>query len=447
MSPIYSGEIETAPEGQDISSLGHTSWGAMLGNEVKRTFGESPIAKLVGMSELSAANGVPPEIGGLEGAALGPSPDEYRKIFTDTPEIGTAEAKARVKAAGLDSVVHLPDAPTMKSGALDIMLQRARTDQERSAKIAEGPSGLISGAFDKGTSLLVSAVDPLNIAVGMIPIMGEARYGQLLASAGSNVVARAGVRAGVGAAQGAMFSTAMTPVDWLANTQEGRDYGMSEALHSILYGAGTFGLMHVAGGGGADLYRAARGRPLYPFAPGELKGQEIASNADLAHGVADVTRPSAGDGVQALSPTNEVTVRDVVGEAPDRLAAGLPPRAMEDLMQTSLAQLKRGEPVKAADVLEAAARIDLDIAQALEPERIRGATIEHEGKIYEAANHADAIAKLETERGVRLDDISDQTVSAGFVTTKGRVVDREEALGIARREEQHSPDSASRPSR
>lgn len=75
-----------------------------------------------------------------------------------------------------------------------------------------------------------------------------------------------------------------------------------------------------------------------------------------------------------------------------------------------------------------------DAAQALlggAPERIISATVEHRGVIYEGVNHASALQRLESENGVRLDDISDDALSAGFKTSRGRIVSREEAATIA----------------
>ena len=61
-----------------------------------------------------------------------------------------------------------------------------------------------------------------------------------LMAAGENALKRLGVRAGVGATQGALFSAAMQPLTAYAHTQEGRDYTMVDALHAVLMGAGLF---------------------------------------------------------------------------------------------------------------------------------------------------------------------------------------------------------------
>jgi hypothetical protein len=416
--PVYSGELETAPEGQDISSLGPTSFGTMVGARARQAVSESPTAQLFGLNELAAANGMPPDLG-VPGV---PPPAELTQVFQDQPDIPIEEARSRVKSANLDSIVHLPDQPTMKAGALDIMINRARDDQERQAKIAEGPGGFLAGAFDVGTSLAVSAVDPLNLAVGMIPIMGEARYGKMLAGAGENLFTRAAVRGGVGAAQGAMFSTVMTPLDWLSHTQEGRDYGMNDALRSILYGAGTFGLMHVAGGAAGDIGRMVRGRALYPFGPGEPHDAGVPTSSEMPHvGSAESLYPTSSaesllEAPAASAATSEASWEAAAGgasEAPaDHAEVGgeaasgepqptpalakaarlgesvplgtewnpvdilpdLPPRVNEDLMRGAIAAMAEGKKVPASEMLEIGAQTDPRIADALDTMQAGAAT-------------------------------------------------------------------------
>src|SRR5262249_8950021 len=132
-----------------------------------------------------------------------------------------------------------------------------------------GPQGFVPSALQVGTSFLVGAVDPINIAAGFVPVLGELRYGKLLVSAGESALGRAAIRAGVGAAQGAAGPARLELLDWWAHTQEGRDFGMSDVLHNVLFGAALGGGLHAAGGFAADVYRGARGRPLYPFGRGE----------------------------------------------------------------------------------------------------------------------------------------------------------------------------------
>jgi hypothetical protein len=62
---------------------------------------------------------------------------------------------------------------------------------------------------------------------------------------------------------------ALEPLDWYSHTQEGRDFGMSDVLHNLVFGAALGGALHSVGGGIADVLRRRRGEAVYPFGPGE----------------------------------------------------------------------------------------------------------------------------------------------------------------------------------
>lgn len=234
------------------------------------------------------------------------------------PEIPMADAKQQVKGAGLERELTLPDQPTIRQNVLGIMMQRARDRAETASILSRAPTG--AGALDFGTSMIAQSLDPINIAAAFIPIVGEARYAKLMESAGESFLARAGVRTGVGFAQGAVFSAATQPIEYYAATQEGRDYGMSDALRSVMMGGMTFGAMHFAGGAAADIYRSANGRALFPFGPGE---------------------PAA-------------TTSDA-----------LPSRVHEDVLRGAIAQMVQEKPVVAAEHLIGGAASDPRVAESL----------------------------------------------------------------------------------
>lgn len=425
---VFTDGLRLEPENRGVSDY-TGSYGESLGSTVGETVADWPTSQLLGIGELEHARGN--DLSGMSGVddaltfggASAPAPA--------VAMIGKLEAADRVKAAGLDKELKLPDQDTIAAPALDIMINRARDRRERQATLERGPQGILPSALMVGTSFLVGAIDPLNIASAFIPVMGELRYGKLLADAGTSFAGRTAVRMGVGGASGAVGQAALEPLDWYAHTQEGRDFGMADVLHNLVFGAALGGGLHAAGGGIRDVYRSRKSLAQYPFGPGEP--------LDRAAAVASDALP---DNLRAEPPAEFSPPTDV----PPALAVlrDLPPRAQEDSMRAAIAALVDGEPVKVGEMLQAAAQSDRRIAESFEPERIRAATIEHDGRVYEGANHAEALAKLESERGVRLDDISDEALSAAFATTKGRTVSRDEALNIAQREGQHAPENVAR---
>jgi hypothetical protein len=270
------------------AGLGIHEVDASLGESLAASAGEAfdslPLVALSRMQELSDAKGeLPPTYSTMTGLEPFGYPDQVSPVRAGIADVPIEQARARVKDAGLDKILHMPDQPTIKAPALDIMIERARARRERQATIERGPGGLMAGALGVGTSLLVSAIDPINVASAFIPVVGEARYAKLLANAGTSVMARAGARATVGAVEGAVGAAVVEPLEIIARHQEGQDYTFVEALRQVMYGAVLGGSLHTVGGGVADVMRGRKGKPVYPFADGEafaggLPGQRQAGS-------------------------------------------------------------------------------------------------------------------------------------------------------------------------
>jgi hypothetical protein len=310
------------------------------------------------------------------------------------PRMDIIEANDRVKKAGLSSVLSLPNQPDIPASQLEIMMSRAQARKEREATIERGPQGFIQSALSTGTSFLVGAVDPINLGSAFIPVMGELRYAKLLETAGEGFGARLAVRAGVGAAQGAVGQAALEPIDWWSHTQDGRDFGMSDVLHNVLFGAVLGGSLHAGGGAISDAWRARQGRPLYPFGPGEpmenVRGTHVAGTMLAEEGISPDALEEHFAGA-AIEPHDAAAHEPIFPEAPDdhhvtpaALSAeadaakpvipspavqtidDLPQRAREDAARAGIANLIDGEPLRVGEMLEAVAKTDPRIAESFE---------------------------------------------------------------------------------
>jgi len=336
---------------------------------------------------------------GAEADALGnvlPSsgPSIAKTTRPAVPRMDIIEANDRVKKAGLASVLTLPNQPDIPPSQLEIMMTRAQARKEREATIERGPQGFVQSALSTGTSFLVGAVDPINIGSAFIPVMGELRYAKLLETAGEGFGARMAVRAGVGAAQGAVGQAALEPLDWWSHTQDGRDFGMSDVLHNVLFGAVLGGSLHAAGGAVSDAWRARQGRALYPFGPGEpmenVRGTHVSGSMLAEEGVKPAALEEHFAGA-AIEPHDAAAHEPIFPEAPDdhhvtpaalsaEVAAAkpaipspavqtiddLPQRAREDAARAGIANLIDGEPLRVGEMLEVAAKTDPRIAESFE---------------------------------------------------------------------------------
>jgi hypothetical protein len=372
-------------------------------------------------------------------------PFRYEHTAASTPDIPVEEARTRVGDAGLAHILKLPDQPTIRAGVLDIMMDRARKESEYQTTLARGPSGITVDALNGATALAAGAIDPTNIALSFIPVVGEERAAALLAGAGRSFLARGAARAGVGAVQGAAFSAATVPLEWYARSQEGQDFTSAMALREVLYGAATFGLIHAGGGAATDIYRALRGRPLYPFAPGEpharpaaappaapgevqSRGTPPAGPAEVpAGGEADAAaggEAGPGEASPASAPGAEDVTAQIAAEASPfvRAIADLPPNVQQDNMRMALAKVIAGEPVNVGDVLATVAQDDPRVAGSLD--LVDTAAPPRTPEEAEQAVHDDVYAQL------RAAGMGDDEAAANAAIVAARYAARAARLGV-----------------
>jgi hypothetical protein len=289
------------------------------------------------------------------------------------PDVSIDDAKARVKQEGLDGFMKLPDQDTIRAPVLDMMMQDAREKAQYNAAIARGPQGFVPDALGFITQVGAGMVDPLNAAAFSIPIMGEARYGKILASAGESIAGRTAIRAGVGVAQGAVGGAALLPADWWLHTQDGQDYTMADALKSVVLSAGMGSAFHAGGGAVGDLYARARGRPLFGTID-DLRARALAGDTHAAEiveqlGAAGTHLPEAAlsdDGLAAEAVPGVTPPAEQLPAHPADVIADLPQRAQEDLVHATAADLVKGEPARGGELLLEAAKEDPRIAQTID---------------------------------------------------------------------------------
>lgn len=141
--------------------------------------------------------------------------------------------------------------------ALELLIQRRREDLLRQSTIERYRGGLGGKSLGLSAAFLGEAVDPLNVAAAFVPIVGPARYSAMLARAGSGLGARAAVRAGVGAVEGAVGVAALEPLQYGAAARLQDDYTLADSLANIAFGTFLGAGLHSAGGA---IFDAVKGR-------------------------------------------------------------------------------------------------------------------------------------------------------------------------------------------
>lgn len=201
----------------------------LRGAVVEQAFSDLVGPSLLRGSELSTAR----KYGGLAYGNLAPD-----------------QAKAWVAEQGLSEFLPL-DERTYNPLELSIIARRKREELKRQAILQRAPqtAGATLGRF--GLSLATSLVDPLTVATAFVPVVGEAKYAQLLANAGG-IAGRTAVRAGVGAAEGAVGAALVEPFIYAAKREELADYTLADSLLNIGLGTVFGGGLHAVGGAISD---------------------------------------------------------------------------------------------------------------------------------------------------------------------------------------------------
>lgn len=171
------------------------------------------------------------------------------------PKYDHEGAKAYVESQGLPS--DWLDAKSYNKLELDILSRRKRDELQRQDVFSRDDGGILRGSARLATALGVGILDPLNIASAFIPVFSQERYAALLARQ-SGMIGRAGVRAGVGAAEGVVGAAVIEPLTYAVHTQEMADYSLTDSAVNIGFGSIFGAALHAGGGAIVDIAERAR---------------------------------------------------------------------------------------------------------------------------------------------------------------------------------------------
>ena len=171
--------------------------------------------------------------------------------------IPAEEARERVKSLNLK--LDIPD-EGMYEPALDFLIELKQQENLSRSIVERGPTGFWAGATRFTAALGGSMLDPVNIGAAFVPVVGQARYANMMSKA-TTAAQRAGVRARVGAVEGLAGATLVEPLSYFPLQYTQADYTMTDSLLNIGLGTVLGSGLHVAGGGSADFYRNWRNRP------------------------------------------------------------------------------------------------------------------------------------------------------------------------------------------
>lgn len=167
--------------------------------------------------------------------------------------VGAETARKEITGAGLELTV--PDNGISRY-ELDTLKYLKKREGEQNQIMARNQSTMAAAAGFAG-GLAAGLTDPLNIASAFIPIVPQARYAAWVAEA-SGVIGRAGVRAGVGLAEGAAGAALLEPFAYAGAQMSQLEYTAADSFINIVFGGVMGGGLHSAGGVGFDFFNAGQ---------------------------------------------------------------------------------------------------------------------------------------------------------------------------------------------
>lgn len=181
-----------------------------------------------------------------------------------SPVLTPEQARQRLRDSGLDQNLSVPE-QGIRQETLDILMERKREELRRQMILSQSSGGAAVFAGLTG-SLVGSLVDPTNIALAFVPVVGQSRYAAWLAKAGG-VAGRTGVRAGVGAAEGLVGLAPVEALNYYANQRQQADYDAYDSMVAIAGGAFFGSALHAGAGLLGDALRPGRWATPPPAAP------------------------------------------------------------------------------------------------------------------------------------------------------------------------------------
>ena len=143
-----------------------------------------------------------------------------------------------------------------RAGLVDYIVERKKLENERSNAIARGPTGKLAKSFFFLESLGTSFLDPINLAASFVPIVGQARFANMVARSGKNVA-----RMKKGFVEGFVGNAAVEPLVYGVAKSEQANYDAWDSFANIAVGGFIGSAAHVGFGRIGDFIAEKRGKP------------------------------------------------------------------------------------------------------------------------------------------------------------------------------------------
>ncbi len=143
-----------------------------------------------------------------------------------------------------------------RSGLVDYLVERKKLENERAEVISRGPDSKLAKSFFFLESLGTSFLDPINLAASFVPVVGQARFANMVARSGKNIA-----RMKKGFVEGFVGNAAVEPLVYGVAKSEQANYDAWDSFANIAVGGFIGSAAHVGFGRIGDFIAEKRGKP------------------------------------------------------------------------------------------------------------------------------------------------------------------------------------------
>ena len=169
--------------------------------------------------------------------------------YADDEIIPMAELNERYAPIGLSFM------EDHKRGYVDLLVKKRLDDIKKQDIISRGPKNVFAQGSYFISGLGGSFTDVINIGTSVIPVVGQARFLQMVGKYG-----KTSARLRRGAIEGAVGNTLFEPVEFSMARAEQRDYGFMDSLYNISFGAVLGSGLNFGLGKIGDVYKKYTGK-------------------------------------------------------------------------------------------------------------------------------------------------------------------------------------------
>ncbi len=210
---------------------------------------------------------------------------KYLNLPTTGEKLSKEQAQEAINNAGV-SINNVPD--NLTSDMLASIIQRQKYLDDLNRTKQRRPDGYVSYALGTGAMLGPQIVDPIGMALNFVPLVGTARYANMVGKS-TTMLGRTATRFGLSGAEAAGANLLVEPARYAMANALGDDYTAYDTFMNTAFGFGFGGTLGAGAGAIGDAFGAKFGGVASPVPREEVNKIKVAAAQRLMRdGVVDV---------------------------------------------------------------------------------------------------------------------------------------------------------------